>query len=204
MFEFTTFSSSILFKLYSFHYYYKHYDFFKTKHNQITISPAIRYTDLSAYLTIIWSFYILYKKKSPPRWLTASTWCILNNASIAYWVFKKHIINSIKDPEHNTYLYKTSEIVTHGGSLILMLLDLHRHPFGFKDIKYPIYLSLFWYIFVIKPSELYYNSHLYPFLSKDSSLKLKLIIFSSMFGINLFSGTVGSIVSKNPLIKYYY
>jgi len=84
-----------------------------------------------------------------------------------------------------------------------MLFDLNKYPFNKKDIKYPIYLSIFWYICVIIPYEKYTKKYLYPFLSNETPLKIKLLIFSSIFGINLSAGYIGSQISKiKASVKY--
>ena len=195
MFEFYILILTIFLKIYSFYYYifFRNFlDKYKLLGNYIFFVPFTRYTDLSMFLSLIWSYNSYYYTVCPV--LTCSTWCIQCNASIAYWVLKKNIVS--KEINSDTFLYKFSEFMCHGGILLLMIFDLNKYKFEFINVTYPIYLSIIWLFFIILPWYYFTGDSVYPFLDKKESLISKFLIFFNILIINITSAYVGFYLSN--------
>ena len=198
MLEIYIFYISLLARLYSFLYSYFYHNLIYPEHKKIKhlnlLVPFTRYTDLSQFLSIIWSSSTYILNIYPSSLLTCTTWSILCNVSIGYWLFKGDIIN--KDIDSDKLYYKLFEYIAHGVIPFIMLFDLVNYPFYFYDIIYPILLSLFWLIGVMYPWYMITNKPVYPFLHKNVSIMIKLKIIGFILLNTFLSGLIGSYISN--------
>ena len=199
MLEIYIFYISLIARLYSFLYSYFYYNLINPSQKKIKylnlLVPFTRYTDLSQFLSIIWASHIYLFNLNPSSSLTCTTWSILCNVSVGYWLFKGNIIN--KDIDSDKLYYILFEYIAHGVIPLIMLFELVNYPFYLPDLIYPIILSGFWLIGIMVPWYKFTNEPVYPFLHKSVSIMVKIKIIGFIFLNTILSGLIGSFISQS-------
>ena len=118
-----------------------------------------------------------------------SIWCMNFIVSISYWFLKIYIINNNK-PKSNTFLYKLSDILCHGGISFLTTFTLLDNKINYFNLIYTITLSIFWFLCILTPWCYFTNDNIYIFLNNDFSFIFKcciILIILFMHFISCFS-----------------
>ena len=173
---------------------------FKLLKNKVLYLPLVRYTNSSIFLLIFWTFYKLYNKDTSSPYFTSLVWCILSNVTIGYWLLIKNSESNI--PKYNILMDNISNFMHHGGLLLLFSPSILYNPFPIHSIYLSILFSLGWLLFIILPWYNYTGDSVYLFLDKKSSLLKKINLFLIMLLINIFTGTLGRLVSNRFKIIY--
>lgn len=151
-------------KIYSFYYcitYEKTLKQYKNLKYFIILKPNISYTHFSLNLLYIW-FFIKYYFNYNISQINYSIWCMNFIVSISYWFLKIYIINNNK-PKSNTFLYKLSDILCHGGISFLTTFTLLDNKINYFNLIYTITLSIFWFLCILTPWCYFTNDNIHIF-----------------------------------------
>ena len=165
----------------------------KKKRSVYLLIPFTRYTDLSQILSLIWSGTIIILKTEPSNAFTSTTWVVLCNTTIGYWLFKKEL-ESDELPDKNKLYYKIGNFLGHGGINILMYFRPTNYTYYFSDIIYPLILSFFWLIFVMQIFYYISGEPVYPFLDQTVEITKKVKIILLLFINSLIMGFIGILI----------
>lgn len=188
------FLSTLLVRCFSFFYINKIKNTFNKKKRRIyLLIPFTRYTDLSHMLSLIWSGTIIFFKIEPSSAFTVTTWVVLCNTTIGYWIFKKEL-ESNELPDNNKLYYKVCNFIGHGGINILMYFRPTNYTYNFSDIIYPLVLSFFWLIFVMQIFYYISGEPVYPFLDKKVEITFKIKIILILCINSLIMGFIGRLI----------
>ena len=185
---------TILTRVFSFFCINKIKKTFKQKKRKLyLLIPFTRYTDLSQILSLIWSCSIYIFKTEPSNALTATTWVVLCNTSIGYWLFKKEL-ESNQSPDSDKLYYKICDFITHGGLNILIYFRDSNYFYTINDIIYPIILSLLWLVFIMEPFYYITGEPVYPFLDKKVDIFKKISIIFFLLLNSIVCGFIGALI----------
>ena len=192
IFIFLTFS-----RIYSFYYcitYDNIVQQYKDSKLFIILKSNVSYTNYGLNLLYIWFFIKYYFNYNIPEF-NYSIWCINFTISLAYWSLNMYIVDNNK-PKSDTILYKSTDILCHGGINLLTTFTLLDNNINYYNIFYTMLLSAFWFIFILIPWKHYTNDNIYVFLNDTYSPIFKSIIIFTIIYIHILSCSVAIYISN--------
>lgn len=184
-------------RIYSFYYYITYENIvqqYKYSKLFIILKSNVSYTNYGLNLLYIWFFIKYYFNYNIPEF-NYSIWCINFTISLVYWSLNIYIVDNNK-PESNTILYKSTDILCHGGINLLSTFTLLDNNINCNNIFYTMLLSAFWFIFILIPWRHYTNDNIYVFLNNEFSQMFKSIIIFSVIFIHIVSNLIAIFISN--------
>ena len=154
----------------------------KLKNSKLdALYTLITYTSFGHYLFLVSNIINKYRllNKNIRNIINITTYCILFSNTFGYWL--------VEYPKNRSKSIKTGfilDVIGHGPPLLIFLEITDFIITDFKDIIYPILLSIFWLSFVWYPWYKITGNTVYSSLSDDLSIQKKLVNILQIFIVN--------------------